>query len=115
MTTEEASKETSKALAPMSIQDVHDITSDIIRECGRVIVGKIDILRDVLIAFLANGHVVLEGVPGLAKTYMARTFASILGCEYMTSNHYQNPANMDSPDSTKHGSNRKHTSKHCGN
>ncbi len=82
MTTEEASKKTPKAVAPMSIQDVHDITSDIIRECGRIIVGKIDILRDVLIAFLSNGHVVLEGVPGLAKTYMARTFASILGCEF---------------------------------
>ena len=82
MTTEEASKKTPKALAPMSIQDVHDITSDIIRECGRIIVGKIDILRDVLVAFLSNGHVVLEGVPGLAKTYMARTFASILGCEF---------------------------------
>ena len=66
----------------MSIDEVHKITSDIIRECGRVIVGKDDILRDVLIAFLSNGHVVLEGVPGLAKTYMARTFASILGCAF---------------------------------
>jgi MoxR-like ATPase len=31
---------------------------------------------------LSNGHVILEGVPGLAKTYMARTFASILGCAF---------------------------------
>ncbi len=66
----------------MSIDEVHKITSDIIRECGRIIVGKDDVLRDVLIAFLSNGHVVLEGVPGLAKTYMARTFASILGCAF---------------------------------
>jgi MoxR-like ATPase len=66
----------------MSIDEVHKVTSDIIRECGRIIVGKDDVLRDVLIAFLANGHVVLEGVPGLAKTYMARTFASILGCAF---------------------------------
>ncbi|MHA2118620.1 MAG: AAA family ATPase [Candidatus Thorarchaeota archaeon] len=68
--------------ATMSIDEVHKVTSDIIRECGRIIVGKDDVLRDVLIAFLANGHVVLEGVPGLAKTYMARTFASILGCAF---------------------------------
>ncbi|MHA2026456.1 MAG: AAA family ATPase [Candidatus Thorarchaeota archaeon] len=66
----------------MPIDEVHKIASDIIRECGRIIVGKDDVLRDVLIAFLSNGHVVLEGVPGLAKTYMARTFASILGCAF---------------------------------
>lgn len=67
---------------PLSISEVHDITSEILRECGRIIVGKIEVMRDVLIAFLSNGHVVLEGVPGLAKTYMARTFASILGCAF---------------------------------
>ncbi|MFW9918692.1 MAG: AAA family ATPase [Candidatus Thorarchaeota archaeon] len=67
---------------PMTISEVHDLTSEILRECGRIIVGKIDIMRDTLIAFLSNGHVVLEGVPGLAKTYMARTFASILGCAF---------------------------------
>ncbi len=67
---------------PMSISEVHDITSEILRECGRIIVGKLDIMRDTLVAFLSNGHVVLEGVPGLAKTYMARTFASVLGCAF---------------------------------
>lgn len=67
---------------PMTIDEVHTLTSEIVKECSRVIVGKVDILRDVLIAFLSNGHVVLEGVPGLAKTYMARTFASILGCAF---------------------------------
>ena len=67
---------------PMSIAEVHELSSEIIRECGRIIVGKLDIMRDTLVAFLSNGHVVLEGVPGLAKTYMARTFASILGCVF---------------------------------
>jgi MoxR-like ATPase len=83
MTTEEATgAEPAEVLQPMSIDEVNSLGSDIIRECGRIIVGKEDILRDVLIAFLSNGHVVLEGVPGLAKTYMARTFASILGCAF---------------------------------
>jgi len=68
--------------ATMSIDEVRDITSEIIRECNRIIVGKDEILSNVLIALLANGHVILEGVPGLAKTYMARTFASILGCAF---------------------------------
>jgi MoxR-like ATPase len=83
MTTEEANDTVAiDSSATMSIDEVHKLTSDIIRECGRIIVGKDDVLRDVLIAFLSNGHVVLEGVPGLAKTYMARTFASILGCAF---------------------------------
>ncbi len=83
MTTEETNDTvTVDTSATMSIDEVHKGTSDIIRECGRIIVGKDDALRDVLIAFLSNGHVVLEGVPGLAKTYMARTFASILGCAF---------------------------------
>ena len=83
MTTEDANDTVAiDTSATMSIDEVHKLTSDIIRECGRIIVGKEDVLRDVLIAFLSNGHVVLEGVPGLAKTYMARTFASILGCAF---------------------------------
>ncbi|MFW9982423.1 MAG: AAA family ATPase [Candidatus Thorarchaeota archaeon] len=83
MTTEEANDTVAvDTTATMSIDEVHKLTSDIIRECGRVIVGKDDILRDILVAFLSNGHVVLEGVPGIAKTYMARTFASILGCAF---------------------------------
>jgi MoxR-like ATPase len=83
MTVEETTEQMQAAMAqPMSLAEVHDLSSDIIRECQRVIVGKVDILRDTMIAFLSNGHVVLEGVPGLAKTYMARTFASILGCAF---------------------------------
>jgi MoxR-like ATPase len=68
--------------ATMSIDEVRDTTSEIIHECNRIIVGKNDIILNVLVAMLANGHVILEGVPGLAKTYMARTFASILGCAF---------------------------------
>ncbi len=83
MTTEETNDTVAiDTSATMSIDEVHKTTSEIIRECSRIIVGKEDILRDVLIAFLSNGHVVLEGVPGIAKTYMARTFASILGCAF---------------------------------
>lgn len=68
--------------ATMSIDEVRELATEIIRECNRIIVGKKDILSNVLVAMLANGHVILEGVPGLAKTYMARTYASILGCAF---------------------------------
>ncbi|MCJ7817703.1 MAG: hypothetical protein MUP60_02530, partial [Candidatus Thorarchaeota archaeon] len=79
MTTEENNGITDvTSTATMSIDEVRSLTTEIIRECNRVIVGKEEILSNVLIAMLSNGHVILEGVPGLAKTYMARTYAAIL-------------------------------------
>ncbi len=48
-------------------------------ECKRVIVGQDAMLERVLVALLAGGHVLLEGVPGLAKTLTVRTLADVLG------------------------------------
>jgi MoxR-like ATPase len=83
LTTEESNETpTVDTTAMMTIDEVRDVTTRIIQECNRIIVGKNEILSNVLIAMLSNGHVILEGVPGLAKTYMARTFAAILGCAF---------------------------------
>lgn len=83
MTTEETNQTpTAETSAIMSLDEVQELTTQIIQECNRIIVGKNEILSNVLIAMLSNRHVILEGVPGLAKTYMARTFASILGCAF---------------------------------
>jgi MoxR-like ATPase len=51
-------------------------------ECKRVVVGQDDMLQKVLVALLAGGHVLLEGVPGLAKTLTVRTLAGVLGGSY---------------------------------
>ncbi|WP_372788249.1 AAA family ATPase [Paraconexibacter sp.] len=51
-------------------------------ECKRVVVGQDAMLERVLIALLAGGHVLLEGVPGLAKTLTVRTLADSLGGTY---------------------------------
>jgi len=45
---------------------------------GNMIVGQEDVIRDVLIALCANGHVLLEGVPGLGKTLLVRTLSEAL-------------------------------------
>ena len=47
-------------------------------EIAKVIVGQTDILDDTLIALIAGGHVLLEGVPGLGKTLTVRTLADAL-------------------------------------
>src|SRR3954468_21423142 len=48
-------------------------------EAKRVVVGQDAMLERVLVALLAGGHVLLEGVPGLAKTLTVRTLAQVLG------------------------------------
>jgi len=51
-------------------------------EIGKVIVGNLEILDDVLIALIAGGHVLLEGVPGLGKTLTVRTLADALHLKF---------------------------------
>src|SRR5438876_5463976 len=51
-------------------------------EVGRVVVGMEAVTHQFLIALLAGGHVLLEGVPGVAKTTLSKTFARILGIQY---------------------------------
>ena len=49
---------------------------------GEVVLGQSRVLEDLLTTFLARGHVLLEGVPGVAKTLTARTMASALGLSF---------------------------------
>ncbi|HHH10910.1 MAG TPA: MoxR family ATPase [Sorangium sp.] len=49
------------------------------KEVARVFIGQTDIVDHMLVALLAGGHVLLEGVPGVAKTTLAKAFASALG------------------------------------
>ncbi|MCX6311918.1 MAG: AAA family ATPase [Bacteroidetes bacterium] len=51
-------------------------------EIGKVIVGQDDVIRDVLISIFSNGHCLLVGVPGLAKTLLVNTIAQSLGLSY---------------------------------
>src|SRR5438552_991846 len=51
-------------------------------EVGRVVVGMEEVTRQFLVALVAGGHVLLEGVPGVAKTTLSKTFARVLGIQY---------------------------------
>ena len=51
-------------------------------ECAKRLVGQEALVSDILTAFVADGHVLLEGVPGLAKTLAIKTVAEILGLDF---------------------------------
>jgi MoxR-like ATPase len=51
-------------------------------EIGKVIVGQDDVVKNLIISIFSNGHCLLVGVPGLAKTLMVNTLAKALGLSY---------------------------------
>ena len=66
----------------MELAQVHELSRAALDEVERAVVGKRDPLELVLIGFLADGHVLLEDYPGLAKTLAARSFAQVLSMRF---------------------------------
>ncbi len=56
--------------------------NDLRKEISKVIIGQDEVVRDVLISIFSNGHCLLVGVPGLAKTLLVNTIARVLGLSY---------------------------------
>ncbi|MBX6315492.1 MAG: MoxR family ATPase [Isosphaeraceae bacterium] len=61
---------------------VADWAARVLAEVGKVFVGQEELVRGVLIALLAEGHVLIESVPGLGKTLLVRTLGRVLGCAF---------------------------------
>ncbi|HET9438234.1 MAG TPA: MoxR family ATPase [Gaiellaceae bacterium] len=66
----------------MDLARVQTLSAEVLDEVERAVVGKRDALELVLLGFLADGHVLLEDFPGLAKTLAARSFAQVLGIRF---------------------------------
>ena len=62
----------------MKLDAVADRCQDILAALAQVIVGKADVLQQILAGILANGHILIEDYPGLAKTLIARLVAQTL-------------------------------------
>ena len=60
--------------------DIRKLSQDIQRETEKIIVGKPDRIRLIIMAVLANGHVLLDDLPGVGKTTLVKTISLALGC-----------------------------------
>ena len=66
----------------MELAQVQELSSEVLDEVEKAVVGKREALELVWIGFLADGHVLLEDYPGLAKTLAARSFAQVLSMRF---------------------------------
>ncbi|HEV2456789.1 MAG TPA: MoxR family ATPase [Ktedonobacterales bacterium] len=66
----------------LSLTDISDATERVIANVERVIVGKHEAVRLTLIAVLCDGHVLIEDVPGVGKTVLAKSIARSIGCTF---------------------------------
>jgi len=66
----------------MDLRELRDRSARILDEVEQAVVGKRDALELILLALLSDGHVLLEDYPGLAKTLIARSFASATSLQF---------------------------------
>lgn len=66
----------------LTLTELGALATRIRAEVGKAIVGQDEVLDHLLVALFAGGHVLLEGPPGTAKTFLAQTFATALGLDF---------------------------------
>ncbi len=69
-------------MTSMTLSQVSALAASIRGEVGKAVVGQTDTIDSLLIALLAQGHVLLEGPPGTAKTFLAQCFAASIGLDF---------------------------------
>jgi len=75
-------KETTSNVAEMTPADIQRIWKECHVEIQKAIIGKVRETEDIMIVLLAEGHVLLEGVPGVAKTVITKAFADTIGLNF---------------------------------
>ncbi|MHA2330801.1 MAG: AAA family ATPase [Candidatus Hodarchaeales archaeon] len=66
----------------LTVKDVERTFQQIQAQIRKVVIGKIDIIEFLFIGMLTGGHIYLEGVPGVAKTWTTNNFTTTQGCEF---------------------------------
>lgn len=66
----------------MNTQLFEDYTRRIVDNCSKIIMGKDEVIRQIVVCFLSEGHVLLEDVPGTGKTMLLRAFSKSIGGDF---------------------------------
>ena len=66
----------------MDVEPLVSLRAKVTEEIGKVVVGQREAIDLMLVALMADGHILLEGVPGVAKTLLARSFAACLSLKF---------------------------------
>lgn len=61
---------------------MQDLRERVVGEASRIVVAQEQVIEQILVALLVGGHVLLEGVPGVAKTLLVKVCARVAGCEF---------------------------------
>jgi MoxR-like ATPase len=69
-------------LSPQSLMQAQHLGQAVVDEVSKVFIGNPGLVQGLLIGLLSRSHVLLEGVPGVAKTTLAKSFAQVIGCEF---------------------------------
>ena len=70
------------AAASEAVASISRVASRVRENISRVIVGKESVIELVLVALLSEGHILLEDVPGLGKTMLAKSIARSIDCSF---------------------------------
>ena len=68
--------------AATSLEELLTLCNRLMENIGLVVLGKPDVIRLAVVALLAEGHVLIEDVPGVGKTLLARALAASIDCSF---------------------------------
>lgn len=66
----------------MEVKEFQQFRNKVNKNIGKVMVGKYEEIDKIIVAFICSGHVLLEDMPGLGKTKLAKVFSKSLGCDF---------------------------------
>ena len=67
-------------VSPKEVKHFGEVVGKMRNEMGKIVIGQHEVINGVIRGLIANGHILVEGVPGIAKTLIIRTLAKVTGC-----------------------------------